>query len=284
MPIAENGAESFMRIYLICPSRKSFVAGNYPHNWSARLDSFFVFSSAVALWCYAFISILPTGNAVSKSTPEIERMVRDIEYQVPLVSGMLGRDTPDRRVIAAMRKVPRHEFVPASAIACAYDDGPLPIGCGQTISQPFIVALMTDLLHTRPSHVVLEVGTGSGYQAAILSHLVKRVYSTEIHCELADRTRERLDRLACRNVEVRCGDGYYGWHELAPFDGIIVTAAAPHVPPPLVEQLKPGGASADSPRFAPFSPGIAAVAEGVRWRSDEPGCVERGVRTLDRRT
>lgn len=178
---------------------------------------------------------------MSKSTPEIERMVRDIEYQIPLASGVLGRDTLDRRVLAAMRKVPRHEFVPADEVPYAYDDGPLPIGCGQTVSQPFIVALMTDLLRTRPDHVVLEVGTGSGYQSAVLSQLVKQVYSTEIHCELADKARERLSRLAYRNVEIRCGDGYYGWNEFAPFDGIIVTAAAPHVPPPLVEQLKPGG-------------------------------------------
>ncbi len=178
---------------------------------------------------------------MSDILPELERMLRDIERQTVFVRHILARDRVDSRVMAAIRQVPRHEFVPPAQIPYAYDDGPLPIGCGQTISQPFIVALMTDLLRPLPEHRVLEVGTGSGYQSAVLSHLVKQVYSTEIHCELADRARERLRRLGCRNVEVKCADGYHGWPEFAPFDGIIVTAAATRVPPPLLEQLRPGG-------------------------------------------
>jgi protein-L-isoaspartate(D-aspartate) O-methyltransferase len=169
------------------------------------------------------------------------RMLQDIEREVDLTRSLIGKDALNPRVMEAMKKVPRHEFVPAGAERYAYDNGPLPIGHGQTISQPYIVALMTDLLNPAADHVVLEVGTGSGYQAAILSLLVRQVYSLEIVEPLAVVARERLQRLGYTNVEVRNADGYHGWAEHAPFDGIVVTAAAPFIPDPLIEQLKPGG-------------------------------------------
>ena len=169
------------------------------------------------------------------------RMLRDIERGVEYTRHLIGKNALDARVMAAFTEVPRHEFVPDDLQTRAYDDAPLPIGEGQTISQPYIVALMTDLLDAEPDDVILEVGTGSGYQAAILSRLVKRVYSVEVIDALATEARARLRRLGYANVEVRSGDGYNGWAEHAPFDGIIVTAAAPFVPEPLIEQLKPGG-------------------------------------------
>ncbi len=171
----------------------------------------------------------------------VKRMMEDIEREVELTRSLTGKRAFDPRVMDAMKKVRRHEFVPAESQAYAYENGPLPIGYGQTISQPYIVALMTELLNPEPEHVVLEVGTGSGYQAAILSLLVKQVYSTEIVEPLATAARERLQRLGYGNVEIRVVDGYHGWDEHAPFDGIVVTAAAPAIPGPLVEQLKPGG-------------------------------------------
>jgi protein-L-isoaspartate(D-aspartate) O-methyltransferase len=152
-----------------------------------------------------------------------------------------SRGISDARVLAAMRKVPRHEFVPEHLTAAAYEDHPLPIGYGQTISQPYIVALMTELLHLTPESKVLEVGTGCGYQTAIISEIATEVYSVEIVEPLAQESAERLRRLGYKNIHVKRGDGYLGWPEHAPFDAIIVTAGADHVPPPLVEQLKPGG-------------------------------------------
>jgi protein-L-isoaspartate(D-aspartate) O-methyltransferase len=151
------------------------------------------------------------------------------------------RGVRDERVLAALRTVPRHLFVPESLSADAYQDSPLPIGHGQTISQPYIVAFMTEALEMRPGDRVLEVGTGSGYQAAVLAELTDRVFTVEILEPLARQAEERLKRLGYASVRVRHGDGYYGWEEEAPFDRIIVTAAAGHVPPPLVRQLKPGG-------------------------------------------
>ena len=147
----------------------------------------------------------------------------------------------DPRVLDSMRNTPRHRFVPAELIANAYEDRPLPIGYGQTISQPYMVAKMTELLEPKREHRVLEIGTGSGYQAAVLSRLVAQVYSIEIIEPLGTAARRRLETLGCKNVEVRVGDGYFGWPEKGPFDSIIVTAAANHIPPSLVEQLKPGG-------------------------------------------
>lgn len=161
----------------------------------------------------------------------------------------IGSGVPDRGdgggidddVLAAMATVPRHRFVPEDQRAHAYEDRPLPIGYGQTISQPYIVALMTDLLDLDGRGRVLEVGTGSGYQAAVLSPLAQAVYTIEIVPALADQAAARLQELGFGNVTARQGDGYYGWEEHAPFDGIVVTAAASHIPPPLVRQLKPGG-------------------------------------------
>jgi protein-L-isoaspartate(D-aspartate) O-methyltransferase len=140
----------------------------------------------------------------------------------------------------AMSSVPRHEFVPKSIRHAAYINRPLPIGYGQTISQPYIVALMTDLLDIDSDAIVLEVGTGSGYQAAILAELVKKVYTIEIIKELGQQAKVRLKVLGYENITVRIGDGYYGLEEHAPFDGIIVTAAANQIPPPLIKQLRPG--------------------------------------------
>jgi len=146
-----------------------------------------------------------------------------------------------KSVIESMLQVPREEFVPKNLRKMAYLNKPLPIGYGQTISQPYIVALMTELLNVDKDDRVLEVGTGSGYQAAILSNIVKEVYTVEIIEALAKSAEKRLKRLGYKNVKVKWGDGYYGWEEYAPFDAIIVTAAAGHIPPPLLKQLKPGG-------------------------------------------
>ena len=154
---------------------------------------------------------------------------------------IVSRGVTDDRVLEALRAVPRHLFVPAGQRARSYTDAALPIGDGQTISQPYIVALMTELLQSQPEDVVLEIGTGSGYQAAVLSRLVKQVYSVEILPSLAAAARRRLSELGFANVTVRAGDGYRGWPELAPFDGIIVTAAPPEIPAALVAQLKRGG-------------------------------------------
>jgi protein-L-isoaspartate(D-aspartate) O-methyltransferase len=169
-------------------------------------------------------------------------MVRVIEKNYrDEATRLLGPEGFDPRVLDAMRTVPRHTFVPVHQQRRAYDDQPVSIGFGQTISQPLIVALMTNLLKPQPDHVVLEVGTGSGYQAAVLAHLVRRVYTIEIVPPLAEQARTRLVELGYDNVEVRTGDGYIGWEEAGPFDGILVTATADHIPPRLVEQLKPGG-------------------------------------------
>jgi protein-L-isoaspartate(D-aspartate) O-methyltransferase len=144
-------------------------------------------------------------------------------------------------VLEAMRQVPRHLFVASGLQRAAYADRPLPIGYGQTISQPYIVALMTEALQLKAGAKVLEIGTGSGYQAAVLSELTPRVFTIEIIHALGEEARQRLQRLGYHTVRVRIGDGYFGWPEEAPFDGIIVTCAAGHIPPPLVEQLRPGG-------------------------------------------
>jgi protein-L-isoaspartate(D-aspartate) O-methyltransferase len=152
-----------------------------------------------------------------------------------------ARGVKNQRVLEALRKVPRHMFVPAELQEKAYDDRPLPIGHDQTISQPYIVGLMSELLDASPEHKVLEIGTGSAYQAAILSQLVKQVHSIEIVPELARSAAELLNRLGYKNVNVRLGDGYAGWPEQAPFDRIILTAAPPKIPQALLDQLKPGG-------------------------------------------
>lgn len=168
-------------------------------------------------------------------------LLREIEEDYRLTSYLTGRLSLPPRVKAAMLAVPRHHFVDLDLQSWAYVNRPLAIGHGQTISQPYIVALMTDLLATQPAHTVLEIGTGSGYQAAVLAQLVKKVYSLEIVPALAREASKRLRRLGCRNVEVREGDGYYGWPAYGPYDGIILTAATPVIPPPLTGQLKAGG-------------------------------------------
>lgn len=152
-----------------------------------------------------------------------------------------NRDITDPRVLEVMQRIPRHLFVPENVRDSAYEDRPLPIGRGQTISQPYIVALMTQLAQPRPDSRALDVGTGSGYQAAVLGELCREVYSIEIVEELAQQSAELLARLGYENIHVRSGDGYQGWKEHAPFDLIIVAAAPPHVPKPLIEQLAPGG-------------------------------------------
>ncbi len=170
-----------------------------------------------------------------------EAMLATIEAECQLTKGMTGRAFLQPKVMEAMRLVSREDFVSPDLKAMAYENTPLPIGNGQTISQPFIVALMTDLLNPEKEDTILEVGAGSGYQAAILSVLVKQIYTIEIIPALAERARNLLQKLGYMNVDVRQGDGYQGWPELAPFDGIIVTAAVSHVPPALTDQLKPGG-------------------------------------------
>ena len=169
------------------------------------------------------------------------RLLTQISRDVRETSAYIGKDSLDERVMRTIGTVGRHRFVPANLQSRAYENRPLPIGYGQTISQPYIVALMTDLLELEAGDVVLEIGTGSGYQAAILSRLVDRVYSIEIIPQLAKSASERLQRLGFGNVEVKNMDGYHGWQEHAPFEAIIVTAAISHIPPPLVQQLKPGG-------------------------------------------
>ncbi|HEY5738127.1 MAG TPA: protein-L-isoaspartate(D-aspartate) O-methyltransferase [Gammaproteobacteria bacterium] len=168
-------------------------------------------------------------------------MIDDIEAGMAATRSLTGRERLGRRVLRACRQVRREDFVPPDLRRAAFRDGALPLGYGQTISQPYIVALMTDLLDLDERSRVLEVGTGSGYQAAILSCLAQRVYTIERIAQLAESARKRLRELGYDNVETRCGDGYRGWPEQAPFDAIVVTAAAPVVPPMLLEQLKPGG-------------------------------------------
>jgi protein-L-isoaspartate(D-aspartate) O-methyltransferase len=169
------------------------------------------------------------------------KMIRDIEREVAYTRNMIGRSALSESVMKAIREVPREAFVPAEERPFAFDNGPLPIGCGQTISQPYIVALMTDLLEIEENAIVLEVGTGSGYQAAVLSRVARQVYTLEIIETLAKKATERLEKLGYNNVSCRWVDGYYGWPEHAPYDAIMVTAAAAEIPPPLIEQLKPGG-------------------------------------------
>ena len=170
-----------------------------------------------------------------------QRMVQEIVVMTTDTRFETGRTALDERVLAAMRKVERHKFVPPSEVVNAYQNRPLPIGYGQTISQPYIVAIMTDLMRVERNHTVLEIGTGSGYQAAILAELAKAIYTIEIIEPLGKQAQERLQNLGYRNVQTKVGDGYYGWEQYAPFDSIIVTATANHIPPPLIKQLKPGG-------------------------------------------
>jgi len=171
---------------------------------------------------------------------DIDHMLQVIKDEASITRQFTGKAAFDNKVMHAMRTVPRHEFVPSNQQMLAYVNGPLSIGHGQTISQPYMVALMTDLLEVNPESVVLEIGTGSGYQTAVLASLVKQVYSMELIPELLSSAQQRFEKLGYSNIETRLGDGHLGWPEHAPYDGIIVTAAATEIPDPLIEQLKPG--------------------------------------------
>jgi protein-L-isoaspartate(D-aspartate) O-methyltransferase len=184
---------------------------------------------------------LGRGLAQDRFATARENLLREIENDMRATARETGLSTLSDAVRRAIASVARERFVPPHLAAASYENRPLPIGEGQTISQPFIVALMTELLQPKSNHVVLEVGTGSGYQAAVLAECVAKVYSIEIVAALAQRAKVALDAVGYRNIETRIGDGYVGWPEAAPFDGIVVTAAPDHVPPRLVEQLKPGG-------------------------------------------
>src|SRR5215471_1793880 len=194
----------------------------------------FVALVLAAIACAAVSAEDEYVDARRKMKEEIAALARETAKET-------GRPTFDARVMAVIGSVPRHRFVPAGQVSSAYENRPLPIGHGQTISQPYIVALMTDLMNLKPDHTVLEIGTGSGYQAAILAELVRTVCTIEIVEPLALAATERLRALGYERVKTKLGDGYYGWEECGPYDAIIVTAAASHVPPPLVRQLKPGG-------------------------------------------
>ena len=194
-------------------------------------------TSILKLLCLIFLLGLPEATM-----PQILDADGFSEERVSMVETQIeARGVTDARVLEAMRLIPRHLFIDESFWPRAYSDGPLPISNGQTISQPYIVALMTELLQPEEHHVVLEIGTGSGYQAAVLSKLVRRVYTIEIVPELGQSAERILKRLEYNNVTVRIGDGYQGWPEQAPYDRIIVTAAPEEIPQKLVEQLKPGG-------------------------------------------
>src|SRR6516165_855321 len=202
--------------------------------WSPRTLSFVVFAILAN-------AVLVTASAVQQDAADRRRMVEEIDAMLAWAAGTRGVARLSPPVRAAMIEVPRHEFVPHEYRSAAYRNTPLPIGHGQTISQPLIVGLMTELLQLERTDKVLEVGTGSGYQAAILSVLASEVYTIEIVPELGKMARANLERQGYTNVTTKIGDGYQGWAEHAPFDSIIVTAAPNHVPPPLIEQLRPGG-------------------------------------------
>jgi protein-L-isoaspartate(D-aspartate) O-methyltransferase len=206
---------------------------------NACLIVIFLFISLIMLVLHSVVFDLEVGAG--------EKEARFLRLREAMVKKQISEPpdyrTPvrDKRVLDAMQTVPRHLFVRQKDVSHAYNDYPLSIGYGQTISQPYIVAYMTEMLQVEFQHKVLEVGTGSGYQAAILSYLVREVYTVEIVHALAEKANDRLQRLNYRNVQVKSADGYYGWKAYAPFDRIIVTAAATLVPPPLLKQLKPGG-------------------------------------------
>ena len=182
-----------------------------------------------------------TGPQADQYAAERAAMIREIESDVRETSRYIDKRELDPRVMQVLALLPRHLFVAEDQRRYAYENRPLGIGHGQTISQPYIVALMSDLLRPDSGHRILELGTGSGYQAAVLAHLSAEVFTIEIVEPLGKEAAERFSKLGYANIETRIGDGYYGWEEHAPFDSIIVTAAASHVPPPLIAQLKPGG-------------------------------------------
>lgn len=197
----------------------------------------------VAVLFFSLLLSCPQLQAVYAEdfATEREALIKEIVQNVQETSLFLGKSALDERVVQAMSSVPRHEFVPEAYRKYAYENRPLPIGYGQTISQPYIVAIMTDLIDVDAGDRVLEVGTGSGYQAAVLAELTNEVYTMEIIRPLGESAAKRLKQLGYDTIHVRIGDGYYGWKEHAPYDAIVVTAAASHIPPPLLAQLKPGG-------------------------------------------
>jgi protein-L-isoaspartate(D-aspartate) O-methyltransferase len=204
----------------------------------AARQRFFASLAVALLWS---ASIGATWIRAQDWTALRKGMVTEIRTEVIATRSYIGKGSLQPEVFAVLRHVPRHEFVPLEVRSEAYENRPLPIGFGQTISQPYIVALMTDLLEPGPKDMILEVGTGSGYQAAVLAELVRQVHTMEIIPELARQAEKRFVHLGVDNIQVRQGDGYFGWPDASPFDGIIVTAAADHVPPPLVRQLREGG-------------------------------------------
>jgi protein-L-isoaspartate(D-aspartate) O-methyltransferase len=195
---------------------------------------------AVAQGCTS--PMFPSRNESSQKSASPDQEQQFLQLRLRMVGDQLqARDVKDERVLNAMRKVPRHRFVPGDLAGAAYADNPLPLILGQTISQPYIVGYMTQALELRGGERVLEIGTGSGYQAAVLAELAAEVYTVEILPELSAMAQSTLDSLGYKNIRLRCGDGYAGWPEAAPFDRIMVTAAPDHIPPPLIDQLKPGG-------------------------------------------
>ena len=174
-------------------------------------------------------------------SPAYSQDVYEKKRQIMIEKDIRGRGITDKKVLDVMGKTPRHLFVEGHLMDAAYEDYPLPIDEGQTISQPYVVALMTEALRLKPYDRVLEIGTGSGYQAAILAEIVKEVYTIEIRKKLAEKAEKRLKEMGYKNVKVKYGDGYFGWEEYTPFDAIIITAAANHIPPSLIKQLKEGG-------------------------------------------
>jgi protein-L-isoaspartate(D-aspartate) O-methyltransferase len=200
------------------------------------------FSTLLAMLLPALLLSLPASDLAADPFAKLRaEMVEEISADVRDTAEYVGRKKLTDQVLRVMAETPRHEFVPQEMRPLAYKNRPLPIGYGQTISQPYIVALMTELLEPRPEHKVLEIGTGSGYQAAVLAALIKQVYTIEIIEELGQVAEKRFRELQLDTITSRIGDGYFGWPEEAPFDAIVVTAAADHIPPPLIKQLKPGG-------------------------------------------
>lgn len=196
----------------------------------------------IIVWVFAHLILITSGLVIADEyTLHRQQMVDVIKDDVHTTEKAINKKSFNKVVMQAMNTVPRHEFVPAGLRSQAYENRPLPIGHGQTISQPYIVALMTDLLEPQPDQRILEIGTGSGYQAAVLAQLVAQVYSIEIIEALGKSSTQLLGQLGYDNVKTRIADGYNGWPQHAPFDGIIVTAAISHIPPPLVQQLKKGG-------------------------------------------
>lgn len=203
-----------------------------------RSHRFACFFGIVILLCLVVVFLQSSVSMKTSLAYDEDWFAQKREEMVDLLE-LYGIRNPE--VLEAMRRVPRHRFVPAAYVNDAYGDHPLPIGYGQTISQPYIVALMTELLEVNAESRVLEIGTGSGYQAAILAEIVAEVYTIEIIPELAERSTKLLEELGYTNIHTMCADGYFGWESEAPFDAIIVTAAATHVPNPLIQQLKDGG-------------------------------------------